>query len=141
VFREKQLWTDAIQFIAHALPKRQAVWWATKCVRQTSETPTPEAAAALAATEKWIAEPTEEHRKGAMEAGNKADLGTPAGCTGLAAFYSSGMGIDPKAEFMTAKATAAAVLMAGVAGPPEKIQAHFKDFVAKGMELVNRTGV
>jgi hypothetical protein len=139
VFLEKQLLTDAIQFIAHALPKRQAVWWATKCVRQTSENPTPEAAAALAATEKWIAEPTEEHRKAAMEAGNKADLGTPAGCTGLAAFYSSGVPSDPKSEFMTAKASAASVLMAALAGPPEMIQAHFKEFVTKGIELVNRT--
>ncbi|HUS04978.1 MAG TPA: hypothetical protein VMZ52_01690 [Bryobacteraceae bacterium] len=139
VLAEKQLLTDALQFVAHALPKRQAVWWAAKCVRQVNPAPPPEAAAALDAAEKWIAEPTDEHRKAAMDAANKAELSTPAGCTGLAAFYSSGLGPDPKAEFMTAKAAGAAVLMAATAGPPESVQTHFREFLTKGIELVNRT--
>ena len=40
----KQLHPDAVQFIAHLLPKRQAVWWALGCVKQSAEKPTPDTA-------------------------------------------------------------------------------------------------
>jgi hypothetical protein len=39
---------DAIRFLAHALSKREAVWWATECVRSVvDQRPPAEAAAAL----------------------------------------------------------------------------------------------
>jgi hypothetical protein len=36
----KQLHPDAVQFIAHFLPKRQAVWWALGCQAKRHETDT-----------------------------------------------------------------------------------------------------
>ena len=52
---------------------------------------------ALDATEKWIAQPTDDNRRAAMDAGEKAHFSTPAGCAGLAAFFSGGSLAPPEA--------------------------------------------
>lgn len=134
---------DAVQLIAHYLPKRQAVFWALSCVKMTLSQPSPEVEAAIKATERWIAEPTEENRAATLKAADAADAGTPAGCTALAAYYSDGLPRtdDPKqnarAYFLTSKLVAAAVLMAATS-EPEQMQARFQSFLEKGLEVVNR---
>ena len=142
---QKALFPDAVRFIAHALPKREAVWWAWVCARRAAgENPQPKIKAALAATEKWIAQPDENNRRSAMAAAEKADLGTAAGCAGLAAFFSGGSIAPPNApavppgEFLTAKAVSGAVIFAAVAKEPEKAPEKFRNFVAQGIEVTNR---
>jgi len=142
---EKSLYPDAVRFIAHALPKREAVWWGWVCARRESgENPPPKIKAALDATERWIAQPNEENRRSAMAAAQQAELGTAAGCSGLAAFFSGGSLAPPEAppvppgEFLTAKAVSGAVIFAAVAREPDKAQEKFKSFVAQGVEVTNR---
>ena len=61
---EKALYPDAVRFVAHALPKREAVWWGWVCARRSAgENPPPKIKAALDATEKWIAQPNEDNRR------------------------------------------------------------------------------
>src|SRR5512146_610844 len=80
---QKKLYPDAVRFVAHALPKREGIWWAWMCARRAAGEPAkPEIRAALEATEKWIAQPNEEHRRAAMAAAEKAQFDTPAGCAG-----------------------------------------------------------
>ena len=142
---EKALYPDAVRFIAHALPKREAVWWAWVCARRAAgENPPPKIKAALDATEKWIAQPNEDNRRLAMAAAQKAELGTAAGCAGLAAFFSGGSLAPPDAppvppgEFLAAKAVSGAVIFAAVAKEPEKAPEKFRSFVAQGVEVTNR---
>src|SRR6185436_10032367 len=72
VLVEKKLYPDAVRFLAHALPKREAVWWGWMCARRSSgESPPPKIKAALEATEKWIAQPSEENRRAAHAAAQK----------------------------------------------------------------------
>lgn len=54
---------DAIRFLAAALPKREAVWWALACVRSAFPKPLPEAAKAIATADAWVKEPTEMNRR------------------------------------------------------------------------------
>jgi len=142
---EKTLYPDAVRFIAHALPKREAVWWGWVCARRSAgEHPPPKIKAALEATEKWIAQPNEDNRRSAMAAAQKAELGTAAGCAGLAAFFSGGSLAPPEApavppgEFLAAKAVSGAVIFAAVAEKPEQAPEKFKSFVAQGVEVTNR---
>ena len=96
---EKALYPDAVRFIAHALPKREAVWWGWVCARRSAgENPPPKIKAALDATERWIAQPNDDNRRLAMAAAEKAELGTAAGCAGLAAFFSGGSLAPPEAR-------------------------------------------
>jgi hypothetical protein len=142
---EKALFPDAVRFVAHALPKREGVWWAWVCARRAAgDTPPPPIKAALDATEKWIAQPSEELRRSAMAAAQKAGTGTAAGCAGLAAFFSGGSLSPPEAppvppgEFLTAKAVAGAVIFAAVAKEPENAPEKFRAFVAQGLEVTQR---
>jgi hypothetical protein len=142
---EKSLYPDAVRFIAHALPKRESVWWGWVCARRAAgENPPPKVKGALDATERWIAQPSEDNRRLAMAAAQKAELGTAAGCTGLAAFFSGGSLAPPEApvvppgKFLTAKAVSGAVIFAAVAQEPERAPEKFKSFVAQGVEVTNR---
>lgn len=140
------LHADAIRFIAHALPRREAVWWAWVCARKVAGAePKPAIKAALDATERWIVQPTEEHRRQALHFGEAADFGTPAGCAALAAFMSAGSLAPPSAppvppdEFMTAKAVAGSVTLAAVTVEPERAVEKFNEFVKVGLEVADRT--
>ena len=145
---EKALYPDAVRFIAHALPKREAVWWGWVCARRAAgDNPQPKIKASLEATEKWIAQPSEDNRRSAMAAAQKAELGTAAGCAGLAAFFSGGSLAPPEApvvppgEFLSAKAVSGAVIFAAVAKEPERAPEKFKSFVAQGVEVTNRVKI
>src|SRR4051794_21799720 len=61
---EKEEVPDAVGFLAHALPKREAVWWACLCARSVAgEKPAAPISAALDAAEAWVADPVEENRR------------------------------------------------------------------------------
>ena len=141
---EANVHPDAVQVIAHYLPKRQGVFWAMSCVRQILPEPSPEAETALKAAERWVVEPTDEHRTAALKAADAADSGTPAGCTALAAYYADGLPrtedarMNAKAYFMTAKLVASAVLLAATSDT-EQMRARFAAFVEKGLEIVKKS--
>ncbi|HEX3877052.1 MAG TPA: hypothetical protein VHW24_08710 [Bryobacteraceae bacterium] len=139
---EKALFPDAVRFVAHSLPKREAVWWGWVCARRASgSSPTPEVKAALNATELWISQPTEENRRAAQEASKTAGTGTAAGCAALAAFFSGGSLAPPHApavppgEHLTAKVVAGAVIFAAVATEPQKAPEKFNSYLAQGLEV------
>ena len=142
----RALHLDAVKFLAHALPRREAVWWAWACARKMAgDQPKPAIRAALEATERWIVQPTEEHRRQALQFGEAADFGTPAGCAALAAFMSGGSLAPPEAppvppsEFMTAKAVAGSVILSAVAIEPAKATERFEEFLKLGLEVAERT--
>jgi hypothetical protein len=148
VLMEKSLFPDAVRFIAHALPKREAVWWGWVCARRSAgENPPPKIKSALDATERWIAQPSEDNRRLAMAAAEKAELSTAAGCAGLAAFFTGGSLGPPEAppvppgEFLAAKAVAGAVIFAALAKQPELAPEKFRSFVAQGVEVTNRVKI
>src|SRR5215472_4855496 len=128
---QKKLFPDAVRFLAHALPKREAVWWAWVCARRADPDPAPAAKAVLAATEAWTAH----------AAATDAGLGTPAGCAGLAAFFSgSSLGPThiqsiPPGEYLYAKAVSGARTFAAVASEPEKGPEKFNNSIAQGLEI------
>lgn len=143
---ERELFLDAVAFLAHALPRREAVWWAWVCARKASgQTPPPKIQAALDATERWIVQPTEDNRRQAMQYAELADFGTPAGCAALGAFLTSGSlapataPVVPPGEFMTAKAVTGSVILAAVAKEPDKAPEKFQEYVRLALEVADRT--
>src|ERR1043166_8813697 len=81
ILMENKLYPDAVRFLAHALPKREAVWWGWMSARRAAgDHPTPKIKAALEATEEWIAQPSEENRRAAHAAAQVAEFSTAAGC-------------------------------------------------------------
>jgi hypothetical protein len=141
---QQQLFHDAIKFLAQALPKREAVWWACQCVKSAIPAdPQSKAAAALAAAETWVREPTDENRRAAYATGEAAGLATPAGCTTLGVFLSGGsMGPPnvpeiPPADHLTGEAVAGAIIMAAVAQHPEKSAETLHRFLLRGLDIAS----
>src|SRR5215831_10542120 len=70
---------EATRLVAHALPAREAVWWACACSRHTAPSganPALEATLRTAA-EEWVRHPTDELRRAAMTEAEKAGFGSP----------------------------------------------------------------
>lgn len=140
---DAELVVEAGRFLAQALPKREAVWWACVCVRQVSgsEAP-PKAAAALDAAEKWVSEPTETNSQKAQTIAEAAGgMETPAGCAAMAAFWSGGSLAPPgkqvvaPGENMTATAVAGALIHAALAVDPENFIDKLSGFLSVGVAV------
>ncbi len=141
---EKQQFPDAVRLLAHALPKREAVWWACLCARQAhGASPPPPIGPALTAAEKWVSDPSDDNRRAAHAAAQAGATGSPAGCAALAAFFSGGslapanLPAVPPGETLTAQAAAGAVLLAGVLAEPQKSVDKYRKFLALGVDVGN----
>ena len=144
---EKEQFADAVRFLAHALPKREAVWWGCVCVRQVLASGKPPATdtAALQAAEKWVAAPSEENRQEALPAAEATEYGTPAGTLAAAAFFSGGslappdLPAVPPPDTSTANMVAGGVDLAAVQTQPEKAAEKYRKFIATGIEVASGT--
>jgi hypothetical protein len=141
---DKKLYPDATQFLAHALPKRESVWWAYLCARQAhGPNPAPAITTALQMTEKWVIEPKEDTRWANLAAAEEAGLDTPAGSAAAAAFVSGGslgpptIPVIPPGEYLTAQEAAGAILLAAVLTEPDKAPEKFQRFLSQGIEVAN----
>lgn len=139
-------YTDAVRFLAHALPPRPAVWWAWYCARRAHGTePAPKVQAALEATQRWIAQPADPNRREAMRCAKEVEFRTPAGCAGLAAFF-TGESIGPPdrdpvppPEHVAGKIISSCVALAAVFEEPAKAKETFQEFVRQGLEVADKT--
>lgn len=136
---------DAVKFLAYSLPRRESIWWAWVCARRASgPQPEPLLKAALDATERWIAQPTDAHRRAAMAAAQKADFGTPAGCAALSVFFSGGSITPPEAHPVEApegscpRAVAGAVTFAALSGEAKDAADAFRSFITQGIEVARK---
>lgn len=141
---ERELYPDAVRFLAVALPKREAIWWACLCTRQTlGESPSPVDLKALELAEAWVYKPAEENRQLTMPAAEATQFKTPAGWAAVAAFWSGGNispaegAIVPPTEDLTGKAVIGAVMLAAVQGGADKIKTHYRLFLKSGIHIAN----
>ena len=140
---KRQLFADAARLLAHALPKREGVWWAAQCVRAAfGDQLPPTDRAALGVAEEWAAEPTEANRRRAEEAAEKSKHETAAGWSAAAAFWSGGsiapteMPDVPPKETLTAQAVVVAITMSA-ASDPKRMAARHAEFLALGARVAD----
>jgi len=142
---EQELYPDAVRFLARALPKREAVWWACLCARSVlaDDAVRPAQIKAIEIAEQWVYKPTEANRRLADAAARAAEFTGPAGWAAMAAFWSEGsmapenLPVVPPAENLTAKAVAGAVMLAAVLTQPEKSQDKYRFFLEQGIDIAN----
>jgi hypothetical protein len=142
LLQEKLLYTDALRFLAQALPNRESVFWAYTCAKQATGAGAAEPAAkALAATLKWVTDPTEANRRAVQPLYEAAGIGTPAGCAAVAAFWSGGSmapeGLPevPAPENLCGHGSACAAMLAAAQGDPAKYAERCADLLAKGTAI------
>jgi len=139
---EAQLYVDAFDFLAYALPKRDAIWWACVSVRHAlGPALPPKEFGALKAAVEWVLEPDEPKRRAAEAAGIAVGFGTPAGCAALAVYGSGGsLGpanlpeIPPEPD-MTARAVSGSIAMACVKGDTVKMPEVQRELAQLGIAI------
>ena len=136
----KGLYADAVKVLAHALPKRAAVWWACLCVADRLG-PAPAAAEALETARAWVIDPTDARRRAAFPASQAAGMGTPAGCAAAAVYFSGGSLAPPELpavvppEHITGQMVANSLVLAAVIKEPEKAAEKYAAFLRTGLEV------
>ena len=141
----KELFLDAIRFLAYALPKREAVGWGCLCVRHSLGTQDAlKISEVHVAAERWVSNPDEENRRAAKIAVDKEGLESPSACLALAAFFSGGSiapaNLQPVAppDHITPQVVAGAIIVSAVKNQPEKAPEKYRVFLQKGMALMAR---
>ncbi len=135
--------SEAARLTAHALPKREAVWWACMCAAAVPEAGLPPAdAAARAAAEAWVRQPTDDNlRRTAWDAAHATAFKTPEAWSAVAAFWSgnsmapAGQPVVPPGDELTGVAVSGAITLAAVRGKPERADARLTRFLAAARDI------
>jgi hypothetical protein len=133
---------DAIDFMAHALPSREGIWWGCLCMQHAlgNDLPPVDRDAAIAAVQ-WVMSPTEQSRIRAKAPSELAGSTSLAGTLARAAFLSGGNVAPPNAPhvepppFSSAKAVARAVKLAAMKVEPPHIPKVQRSYVELAMEV------
>lgn len=145
LLQKEKHYSDAIRFLAMALPKREAVWWACVATRiMLIKDASAQEIATLSAAEAWVYQPTEEKRRQAMAYAEAAEFKTAASWAATAAFWSAGSMAPPDAPVvppgpdLTAKAVTGAVMIAAsYTADPSKIDATYTKLLSMGLDVAN----
>lgn len=136
----KKFYVDAIDFLAHALPPREGVWWGCLCFQHAcgDKMPPPDKAAAKAAVQ-WVLQPTDSVRDTAKIQAEAAGPASVSGVLAMAA-YQAGSGLPspdgPPAAvppFASAKSVANAVKLACLKSGPAGIVQAQRSYVELGV--------
>ncbi len=139
--QDHELPLDALRFLAQALPERDRVRWAARCVRSTSgDALDASDAEALRLAEAWVDNPSEDARRAAHASAEAREFVSAASWVAMAVFWSDGSMAPPQAPVVPAdpayagQAAAGAVMLAAVAAAPEKAAERHQQFIAWGLE-------
>jgi hypothetical protein len=133
---------EAVRLVAHALPKREAVWWACMCAAHTAPSDLAEAErAALAAAELWVRAQTDAARRAAMAQAQATGFSSPEAWAAVASFWSGesmapeGQPAVPPAPHLTGTAVAGSVALSAVRGQVSRRPARLRRFLESGRNI------
>ncbi|WP_281648388.1 hypothetical protein [Parendozoicomonas sp. Alg238-R29] len=142
VLIEQNQFLECVRFLAHALPKREGIWWACLATRSTHTPETEQLRLqTLKVTESWVRNPTEELRKQAEKLAALGKHKTPDSWAATAAFWSVGSIADedappmPAPPYLYAHAVSGAIGLAAVAESEEEINKRYQRFLSQGLDL------
>lgn len=138
-----ELLIEATRLVAHALPAREAVWWACACSRHTAPSGAkPDIETAMRdASEAWVRRPTDEHRRAAMKQAEAAGFDSAEAWTAVAAFWSGDSmapleapKVPPQPHF-TGLAVAGSVALAAARGQASRREARLRQFLVSAKDI------
>jgi hypothetical protein len=134
--------TEAVRVMAHALPKREGVWWACMCALSTAPTDLGEAdRLARETAEVWVRQQKDEQRRAAFAHAEASGFQTPEAWSGVAAFWSGdsmslvGLPPVPPGPELPGTAISGAVALSAVRGDVLKRAARLKRFLESGRNI------
>ena len=132
----------ATRLVAHALPKREAVWWACMCAIHTAPVDLPDAdRKCREAAEDWVRQHAETSRRTAFDLAQASGFGTPEAWAAMGAFWSGGSMAPegqpavPPAPHLTGTAVAGSIALAAVRGDAARRDARLHQFLESGRNI------
>jgi hypothetical protein len=134
---------EATRLVAHALPAREAVWWACACSRHTAASGSDQTAEndVRAAAEAWVRKPTDEHRRSAMQRAESTGFGSAEAWAAVGAFWSGDSMAPPEAPkvppqpHFTGLAVAGSVALAAARGPAARRDGRLLQFLLSAKDI------
>jgi hypothetical protein len=140
ILLEKKQFIAGIDFIAHALPARESIWWGCLCVQHTcGEKLEPWERIACKMAVEWVRQPNEANRAAAQRPAEVLGPTSPAGALAAAANQTGGSLLPPNmppvppGPFAPAKSVALAVKVASTKGDALRMQATQRSLVELGI--------
>ena len=116
VMEKNELYNDLTQFIAHALPVREAIWWASICLMQREKDWSQAQLQCIEAAKEWVQSPSEGLRRRSELLSSRLGLNCgPSWLTQAVFWNGSGSIVSPDLPsvmpdpFLYAKAVAGAI--------------------------------
>lgn len=133
---------DAVLLLAHALPKREAIWWGCKSIRTTLAQETPdEEQKAIDLAEDWAMKPGDDKRKQVAAMGEAIGSSKASGLLAMATGWSAGSLVSeqnlevPPPPHLSAVGVAGAVSLAAAA-QPANMKASYEGFLKEGLTII-----
>jgi hypothetical protein len=133
---------DARRVLAHAMPKRRALWWGLLCAWEVYRPSVPEnVEAVLRAVAEFIQLPSEANRRTVEALAELVRPQSPAHVLAMAVFLSGGSMIKAGAPevlpkpFLTGRLVGVSVYLAAVAREPLKYRQRLAEYLALGLEI------
>jgi hypothetical protein len=141
---ENRCYADARRVLAHALPKRRALWWGCLCAWDVYRPQPPaEVAGVLEAVVRYVLQPCEAHRRAAAARAQEVEPNSLAACLAMAAFCSAGSLAPPGVPcvaprpFLTGRLVGVTVYLAAVLRDPTQYKAQLRRYLEIGREVAS----
>lgn len=141
--REAGREADSIKALAHALPAREAVWWACRCLR-AGAAPAPDSleARAIDLAEQWTREPGDELGREAYAIAQEIGFDTPQAWAATATHW-AGSNMNPNPDVpplppppgLVGKAVNGAIGLCAVSDDPPAPGERHKEFLDIGLAV------
>lgn len=139
---ERELYYDAILFLAHTMESKPAIEWACKAIHELQPEGQPIAGQeCLTASEAWLKAPADPLRFAARDIAEKSGLEAPADCVAMAVYLSGGSVTPPNTPevdpppYGAQRLCSGAVLMAAVLNQPENVVERQRKALALGRQI------
>lgn len=137
---DDELFSEAVTYLAHALPVRESIWWASCCASSRHDWNEAEENA-IQSAKSWVHTPDETNRRFAEKMAEISGLDSGAGWAAQAAFWSGGSmtspsdPIVPPPEYLYAQAVAGCINLTAVLPDGEEAKERYKVFIDIGIDI------
>ncbi|GGB82478.1 hypothetical protein GCM10011352_05380 [Marinobacterium zhoushanense] len=136
------LFIDLVNFFCHALPMREAIWWACLALELRASDWTPEQQRAIADSKRWVQEPDEAKRRLAERQAETLGRQCAPGWLAQAVFWNgsgslgeSGQPVVLPPDFLYAKAAAGAINTAALIPEWQGYEQYCRQVISMGLDL------
>lgn len=144
--QQQKCYADAVLFLAHGLPLKEALWWGYCCAQSLTEW-TAADRVALETVKTWLSRSGEVQRRSAGDAAQLQEQGSAAGWLAQSVFWSTGSMLDaaqpPLAAppFLYAQALSGAVNLMAVLPDGAQAAARYPHFITLGLTVARGESV